>query len=84
MRNIVTGVHCERGRSYVGQTGRADKQTASHVAVREHGRHVQEGLSGKFEVAEHAYGEGQWIYWNEVRILRIEINSRYNWYIWRV
>ena len=64
----MTGIHCERGRICVGQAG--SRQAASHVASRESGRNVKEGLTGKYEVTQRAYG-GQWIDWNKVRILRI-------------
>jgi hypothetical protein len=55
------------------------KQTSSRVALSTQA-HLQQGLLEKSKLAQHAYEEGHWIGWNDVRILEIESNSRYRKY----
>lgn len=59
-------------------------KTTSYVTLNEYGHNMREGLTGKSEVAQDAYEEDRWVDWNEVRILEIEIKSRYNGHVWCV
>jgi hypothetical protein len=67
----IYNIPCECGRSYIGKTGR-------HLAVplREHGHNLQQGLSEKSKLAQHAYEEGHRVGCDDARILEIENDNR--------
>jgi hypothetical protein len=75
MAQCVYSIHCECGRSYIGETG-------SHLAVqlRELRHNLKEGLIGKSNLPQHAYERGHSVGWDKARILEIESNSRYRKY----
>jgi hypothetical protein len=75
MAQCVYSIPCERGSSYIGETGRAIA-----VWLREHRHNLKEGLLEKSKSAQHAYEEGHRVGWDEARILVIENNSRYRKY----
>jgi hypothetical protein len=71
----VYSIPCECGRSYIGET---DRPVA--LWLREHRHNLQEGLLEKSKLAHYAYEEGHRVGWDDARILKIEINSRYRKY----
>jgi hypothetical protein len=66
----VCSIPCECGRSYIGKAGRL-----LAVWLREHRYNFKQGLAEK--LAQRAYEEGHRVIWDEVRILKIERNGRY-------
>jgi hypothetical protein len=66
---------CAYSRSYIGETGRP-----LVVRLHEHRHNLREGLLEKLKLAPHAYEEGRRVGWDEVMILEIESNSRYEKY----
>jgi hypothetical protein len=71
MAQYVCIIPCECGRSYIGETGRP-----LAVQLHEHRHILKEGLLEKSKLAQHAYEEGDRVFWDEARILEIESNSR--------
>jgi hypothetical protein len=63
------------GRSYIGETDRP-----LTVWLYEHRHEFKVGLLEKSKLAQHAYKEGHWDNWDEVKILEIKSNSRYRKY----
>jgi hypothetical protein len=53
MAQCVYSIPCERGRSYIGETGRP-----SAVWLHEHRHNLTEGLLEKFKLAQYAFEEG--------------------------
>jgi predicted GIY-YIG superfamily endonuclease len=68
----VYSISCERGRSYIGETGRH-----SAVRSREHRYSIKEDIVEKSKLAQYAYEEGHRVGWGKARILEIENNCRY-------
>jgi hypothetical protein len=71
----INNIPCECGRSYIGETGRP-----LALRLREHRHNLKEGLLEKSKLAQHAYEEGDRVFWEEARILESESNSRYRKY----
>jgi hypothetical protein len=70
--HCVYSIHCECGRSYIGETGR-------HLAVQlgEHRYNLKESLLEESKLAQYSYEEGHRVGWDGARILEIESNCRY-------
>jgi predicted GIY-YIG superfamily endonuclease len=71
-RHSVYSIHCECGRSYIGET---DRPLA--VRFREHRHSLIEGLLGRSKLSQHANEEGHSIILDEAWILEIESKRGY-------
>jgi hypothetical protein len=60
MAQCVYSIPCERGRSYIGETGRP-----LAVQLPEHRHNLKEDLLENFKLDQHAYKVGHMIIWDE-------------------
>jgi hypothetical protein len=75
MAQCIYSIPCECDTNYIGETGR-------HLVVwlHEHRHNLKEDLLAKSKLAQHAFGKGHGVGWDEVMILEIESYSKYRKY----
>jgi hypothetical protein len=74
-KQCVYNISFDCGRCYIGETNRT-----LEVHIKEHKYNLTQSLLEKSKLAQHAYGQGHKICWNEAKVLQIESNTTYTKY----